>query len=90
MAAGMEKLQRRWNKADNIHVDKCLWKICPQAQWSFYIHQLISFALFSYILLFKKNFAWFSEYKKKIGFTGTLLIEPKPKEPSKHQYDYGI
>lgn len=27
-------------------------------------------------------------YKKKIGFTGTLLIEPKPKEPSKHQYDY--
>ena len=28
-------------------------------------------------------------YKKKIGFTGTLLIEPKPKEPSKHQYDYG-
>ncbi|KAL4235766.1 hypothetical protein ACF0H5_004158 [Mactra antiquata] len=29
-----------------------------------------------------------SEYKKKIGFTGTLLIEPKPKEPSKHQYDY--
>lgn len=65
-------------------------KICPQTQWSFYIHQLISFALFSYILLFKKNFAWFSEYKKKIGFTGTLLIEPKPKEPSKHQYDYGI
>lgn len=29
-----------------------------------------------------------AEYKKKIGFTGTLLIEPKPKEPSKHQYDY--
>ncbi|KAK3089393.1 hypothetical protein FSP39_003250 [Pinctada imbricata] len=28
-------------------------------------------------------------YKKKIGFTGTLLIEPKPKEPTKHQYDYG-
>ncbi|KAK3580940.1 hypothetical protein CHS0354_006965 [Potamilus streckersoni] len=27
-------------------------------------------------------------YKKKIGFTGTLLIEPKPKEPAKHQYDY--
>lgn len=27
-------------------------------------------------------------YKKKIGFTGPLLIEPKPKEPSKHQYDY--
>ncbi|KAK6188114.1 hypothetical protein SNE40_004365 [Patella caerulea] len=27
-------------------------------------------------------------YKKKIGFTGTLLIEPKPKEPTRHQYDY--
>jgi xylose isomerase len=27
------------------------------------------------------------DYKKKIGFTGTLLIEPKPKEPAKHQYD---
>ncbi|XP_078482800.1 xylose isomerase isoform X1 [Ciona intestinalis] len=27
-------------------------------------------------------------YKKKIGFTGQFLIEPKPKEPSKHQYDY--
>jgi xylose isomerase len=28
------------------------------------------------------------EYKKKIGFNGTLLIEPKPKEPTKHQYDF--
>ncbi|MBT3341895.1 MAG: xylose isomerase [Gemmatimonadetes bacterium] len=28
------------------------------------------------------------EHKKKIGFKGTLLIEPKPKEPTKHQYDY--
>ncbi|ELU13203.1 hypothetical protein CAPTEDRAFT_149382 [Capitella teleta] len=27
-------------------------------------------------------------YKKKIGFTGQFLIEPKPKEPTKHQYDY--
>ncbi|PWA76423.1 Xylose isomerase [Artemisia annua] len=27
-------------------------------------------------------------YKKKIGFTGTLLIEPKPQEPTKHQYDW--
>jgi xylose isomerase len=26
-------------------------------------------------------------YAKEIGFTGTLLIEPKPKEPTKHQYD---
>jgi xylose isomerase len=28
------------------------------------------------------------DYKKKIGFTGTLLIEPKPKEPTTHQYDF--
>ncbi len=28
------------------------------------------------------------DYKHKIGFTGTLLIEPKPKEPTKHQYDF--
>jgi xylose isomerase len=28
------------------------------------------------------------DYKKSIGFTGTLLIEPKPQEPTKHQYDY--
>ena len=27
-------------------------------------------------------------YKKKLGFTGQLLIEPKPREPTKHQYDY--
>ena len=25
------------------------------------------------------------EHKKKIGFKGQLLIEPKPKEPTKHQ-----
>ncbi|NUB45401.1 xylose isomerase [Fertoebacter nigrum] len=30
------------------------------------------------------------EYKYKIGFTGTILIEPKPQEPSKHQYDYDV
>ncbi len=29
-----------------------------------------------------------AEHKAKIGFTGTLLIEPKPQEPTKHQYDY--
>ena len=27
------------------------------------------------------------DYKKKIGFNGQFLIEPKPAEPSKHQYD---
>lgn len=28
------------------------------------------------------------EHKHKIGFSGTLMIEPKPQEPTKHQYDY--
>ncbi|MBE1299285.1 MAG: xylose isomerase [Alteromonadaceae bacterium] len=28
------------------------------------------------------------EHKEKIGFKGALLIEPKPQEPTKHQYDY--
>jgi len=28
------------------------------------------------------------DYKKKIGFDGQLLVEPKPKEPAKHQYDF--
>ena len=30
------------------------------------------------------------DYKYKIGFKGTILIEPKPQEPSKHQYDYDV
>jgi len=30
------------------------------------------------------------EYKHKIGFKGTVLIEPKPQEPSKHQYDFDV
>ncbi len=30
------------------------------------------------------------EYKYKIGFQGTILIEPKPQEPSKHQYDFDV
>lgn len=29
-----------------------------------------------------------AEHKHRIGFEGTLLIEPKPAEPTKHQYDY--
>ena len=28
------------------------------------------------------------DHKKKIGFGGQLYIEPKPKEPTKHQYDF--
>lgn len=30
------------------------------------------------------------EYKYKIGFKGTILVEPKPQEPSKHQYDFDV
>lgn len=40
------------------------------------------------------NFARFLQmavdYAKEIGFTGQLLIEPKPKEPTKHQYDFDV
>lgn len=34
--------------------------------------------------------AMFVEHKHAIGFEGTLLIEPKPMEPTKHQYDYDV
>ncbi len=30
------------------------------------------------------------EYARKIGFDGAILIEPKPQEPTKHQYDYDV
>jgi xylose isomerase len=30
------------------------------------------------------------EHKHKIGFKGTILIEPKPHEPTKHQYDFDV
>jgi xylose isomerase len=30
------------------------------------------------------------EHKHRIGFTGDILIEPKPFEPTKHQYDYDV
>lgn len=40
------------------------------------------------------NFAKFLkmavDYAKEIGFTGQFLIEPKPKEPTKHQYDFDV
>jgi len=29
-------------------------------------------------------------YAKSIGFKGQFLIEPKPKEPTKHQYDFDV
>jgi xylose isomerase len=30
------------------------------------------------------------EHKHKIGFRGAILIEPKPAEPTKHQYDFDV
>jgi len=30
------------------------------------------------------------DYAHKIGFKGTILIEPKPQEPTKHQYDFDV
>ncbi|CAM4127625.1 xylose isomerase [Lederbergia lenta] len=30
------------------------------------------------------------DYAKEIGFNGPFLIEPKPKEPTKHQYDFDV
>ena len=30
------------------------------------------------------------EHKHRIGFTGAILIEPKPFEPTKHQYDFDV
>lgn len=30
------------------------------------------------------------EHKHRIGFRGTILIEPKPAEPTKHQYDFDV
>lgn len=30
------------------------------------------------------------DYGRNIGFTGDFYIEPKPKEPTKHQYDFDV
>ena len=42
----------------------------------------------------KAHFARFlqtaRDYARKNGFKGTFFIEPKPAEPSKHQYDYDV
>src|SRR5437773_191754 len=37
---------------------------------------------------FARFLSMVAEHKHRIGFNGTLLIEPKPQEPTKHQYDY--
>jgi xylose isomerase len=31
-----------------------------------------------------------AEHRHRIGFEGMLLLEPKPQEPTKHQYDYDV
>ena len=38
----------------------------------------------------KRMLALVIEYKHKIGFKGPIMIEPKPQEPTKHQYDYDV
>jgi xylose isomerase len=38
----------------------------------------------------KRMLALVIEYKHKINFKGPILIEPKPQEPTKHQYDYDV
>ena len=30
------------------------------------------------------------DYKHKIGFEGAIMVEPKPQEPTKHQYDFDV
>jgi xylose isomerase len=39
---------------------------------------------------FARFLAIVAEHKHRIGFKGMLLIEPKPQEPTKHQYDYDV
>ena len=39
---------------------------------------------------FARFLALVAEHKHRIGFKGALLIEPKPQEPTKHQYDYDV
>jgi xylose isomerase len=38
----------------------------------------------------KRMLALVVDYKHKINFKGPILIEPKPQEPTKHQYDYDV
>lgn len=67
--------------------DRCgfaFFSDCPQVLFSFYICGLKLYLILSDVVIA------FSDYKEKIEFTGQLLIEPKPKEPTKHQYDYGM
>ena len=40
------------------------------------------------ILLHLNTYSLAAKYAKKIGFTAPLMLEPKPREPSKEQYDF--
>ncbi|MGV8095931.1 MAG: hypothetical protein AB2L24_29115 [Mangrovibacterium sp.] len=39
-------------------------------------------------IIWECSYSMARDYGRKQGFTGTFLIEPKPMEPTKHQYDY--
>ena len=39
---------------------------------------------------FGRFLAMVVEHKHKIGFAGQIMIEPKPMEPAKHQYDFDV
>lgn len=45
----------------------------------------------SFLLLLPRSFLKMAAaFKRRIGFKGTLLLEPKPQEPTKHQYDWDV
>ena len=39
---------------------------------------------------FRRFVSMVVDYKHRIGFKGTILVEPKPQEPTKHQYDFDV
>ena len=73
---------------------KCyIWQISSRVVK---VSHLIEIQLLKVFQTLKPNFIFVKmkpflnlAYADKIGFTGQFLIEPKPKEPTKHQYDYG-
>ena len=51
---------------------------------------LLNTSLFQELDQMGRMLALVVDYKHKVGFSGTILLEPKPREPSKHQYDYDV
>ena len=71
--------------------------VVGEAFWRGAVERLLglSFAAFTQAAVLPQGqFARFLhmavDYKKKIGFKGQFYIEPKPKEPTKHQYDFDV